>query len=135
MSVFSWNEKYSVHVEKMDEQHKKLFELISRLHEAMSEGKGNAELGEILNGLKVYTETHFTDEEKYMKSFGYSGLPEQKKQHTLFIEKINEYEKKLQDKKLGLSIEVLTFLRDWLIHHIQTVDAKYSENFNRHGLK
>lgn len=135
MSVFSWNEKYSVQIEAMDEQHKKLFELISKLHDAMSSGKGSLELGEILRGLKSYTDTHFKNEEKYMESFGYGGLVEQKKQHALFIEKINEYETKLEEKRLGLSIEVLNFLRDWLIQHIQTTDAKYAENFKAHGLK
>lgn len=134
MSLFTWNEKYSVHVENMDNQHKRLFELINRLHEAMSTGKGNAELGEILNGLKDYTVTHFADEEKYMESFGYTGLAEQKKQHKIFVDKISEYATELNEKKLGLSIEVLNFLKDWLVHHIQNIDTKYTENFHAHGM-
>ncbi len=135
MSLFTWNEKYSVHVEAMDNQHKKLFELITRLHEAMSAGKGNAELEEILRGLKEYTTTHFADEEKYMESFKYTGLAEQKNQHQVFIDKIGGYEKDLGEKRFGLSIEVLNFLKDWLINHIQTTDAKYTEIFHTNGLK
>ena len=135
MSLFTWNEKYSVHVETMDTQHKKLFELIAKLHEAMSAGKGNTEVGEILRGLNEYTTTHFADEEKYMESFGYTGLAEQKKQHQVFIDKINGYEKDLSEKRLGLSIDVLNFLKDWLVQHIQTTDAKYTEKFHAHGMK
>jgi len=134
MAFFTWNEQYSVHVEAMDNQHKRLFELISKLHEAMLTGKGNAELGEVLKGLKEYTTTHFAEEEKYMESFKYSGLVEQKKQHHAFIDKISEYETDLTEKRLGLSIDVLNFLKNWLVHHIQTLDAKYAESFHAHGM-
>ena len=135
MAVFTWSEKYSVHVEKMDNQHKKLFDLINQLHEAMSTGKGNEVMEGILKGLRDYSITHFTEEEKYMASFGYSGLSEQKKMHKMFIDTIDEYEQRATDKKLGLSIDVLHFLRDWLIQHIQSTDAKYGDTFNAHGMK
>ncbi len=135
MAIFTWDEKFSVHVEKMDEQHKKLFDLINQLHEAMSSGKGNAIMVEILSGLKDYTNVHFTEEEKHLQSFNYSGLAEQKKQHKLFIDKIEGYQKDLTEKRLGLSIEVMQFLRDWLLTHIQTIDAKYGDIFHSHGMK
>ncbi|HWQ66299.1 MAG TPA: bacteriohemerythrin [Methanospirillum sp.] len=135
MGLFAWDDKYSVHVGKMDEQHKKLFDLINQLHEAMTSGKGNAVMAEILKGLKDYTTVHFTEEEKYLESFKYSGLLEQKKQHKMFIDKISGYEADLSGKRLGLSIDVMQFLRDWLITHIQTIDMKYSETFQNHGMK
>lgn len=133
MGIFTWNEKFSVQVEEMDDQHKVLFDLINQLHDAMSTGKGNEIMAGILAGLKDYTLTHFSKEEKYLESFHYSGIAEQKKQHQLFVEKISEYEQKLTEKKLGLSIDVLHFLRDWLIQHIQTIDAKYADSFHSHG--
>jgi hemerythrin-like metal-binding protein len=119
----------------MDEQHKKLFDLINQLHDAMTSGKGNEAMAEILKGLKDYTTYHFTDEEKNLESFHYAGLAEQKKQHKMFVDKIAEYEKSLNEKRLGLSIDVFHFLRDWLIQHIQTVDARYADEFHSHGMK
>lgn len=135
MAIFKWDEKYSVKVHEMDDQHKRLFDLINQLHEAMHSGKGNAALAEILKGLKDYTITHFGAEEKYMEKIHYSGISEQKKQHLIFIKKIEEYVNDLESRKLGLSIEVLNFLRDWLINHIQLMDQKYSEDFQTHGIK
>lgn len=134
MSFFTWDEKYSVQVAEMDDQHKRLFEIIADLHQAMSQGKGNTVMADILKKLQDYTVTHFKKEEEYMQKFGYSGLAEQKKQHTLFIQKLSDYQISLSDKKLGLSIEVMTFLKDWLITHIQQVDTNYSETFHSHNL-
>lgn len=134
MSLVSWNDSYSVHVHEMDNQHKRLFELINQLHDAMLAGKGNETMDSILRGLKEYTITHFSAEEKYMEQFKYIGLVEQKREHASFIKKIEEYEKQLKDRKLGLSIDVMNYLKDWLIHHIQSVDSRYGETFQQHGL-
>ena len=68
-----------------------------------------------------------------MQKFGYSGLAEQKKQHSLFIQKITDYQNSLKDKKLSLSIEVMSFLKDWLINHIQATDSKYADAFHDHN--
>lgn len=134
MAFFTWDEKYSVHVKEMDEQHQRLFDIMAQLHTAMSEGKGNATLIEVLKSLHDYTVEHFSKEEQYMQKFGYSGLSEQKKQHAIFIQKITDYQTSLNDKKLGLSIEVMKFLKDWLIDHIQETDSKYAKSFNEHNL-
>jgi len=135
MVLFTWEDKYSVHVNLMDNQHKRLFDLINQLHTAMSEGKGNTVLADILKGLKEYTDLHFTEEERLMEKFGYTGLSGQKIEHKMFIEKIKGYEKELSEKKIGLSINVMQFLRDWLINHIQSVDSGYTDVFHSHGMK
>ncbi|MFH0967763.1 MAG: bacteriohemerythrin [Methanobacteriota archaeon] len=134
MAFFTWDTKYSVHVKEMDEQHQRLFSIMGQLHNAMSEGKGNATLSEVLKNLHDYTVEHFSKEEQYMQKFGYSGLADQKKQHAIFVQKITDYQNNLDNKKLGLSIEVMTFLKDWLINHIQATDSKYSQIFNDHNL-
>lgn len=35
-----------------------------------------------------------------------------------------------EKSKLGLSIEVMNFMSDWLINHIKSVDKKYGPFFN-----
>ncbi len=36
--------------------------------------------------------------------------------------------------KLVLSIEITTFLKNWLIEHIKDADMAYSRHFNENGL-
>jgi hemerythrin len=134
MAFFTWDDAYSVQVKEMDDQHKRLFEIMAKLHTAMTEGKSNTIMAGVLDELHDYTLEHFTKEEKHLASFGYPGLSEQKKQHAIFVAKIKEYQEKMKDQKFGLSIELMNFLKDWLVNHIKAVDSKYAETFHSHHL-
>ena len=63
MALIAWNDSYSVKVKQMDEQHKKLVEMINQLHDAMKVGQGKQVVGDVLNALVSYTKTHFASEE------------------------------------------------------------------------
>ena len=135
MPLFTWNESYSVSVKSMDDQHKRLFDLINQLHDAMNAGKGKQMVGLVLKEMLEYTRTHFTAEEKVLERLAYPGLPEQKKEHAIFISKIVEMQKKLESGSLTVSIEASQFLRDWLTNHIMVVDKKYGSFVTSHGEK
>ena len=55
MAILEWSEDYVVGVAEIDEQHKHLFDIVNRLHKAVSEGAEQSMLGEILNELIDYT--------------------------------------------------------------------------------
>jgi hemerythrin len=135
MPLFTWSDTYSVTVKSMDEQHKKIFALINQLHEAMIAGKGKLVIGSVLNEMLDYTRTHFTAEEKVLEKFTYAGLPEQKKEHAIFIGKIVEMQQKLQAGSLTVSLEASQFLRDWLTSHIMVIDKKYASFLSEKGQK
>ena len=79
--------------------------------------------------------THFETEERYFDQFGYPGADSHKKEHSDFAGKVSEFKGGFEKGKLGLSIEVMNFLSDWLQHHIKSVDKKYGPFFNAKGLK
>jgi hemerythrin len=135
MPLFTWNDTYSVSVKSMDDQHKKLFNLINQLHDAMSAGKGKAIVGTVLDEMLDYTRTHFTAEEKVLEKVAYPGLPEQKKQHKIYVDKIIEMQQKLQGGSLTVSMEASQFLRDWLTNHIMVIDKKYASYLTEKGEK
>lgn len=68
MSLITWSDSYSVKNMQMDDQHRKLVDLINDLHGAMKLGQGRQKLGTILDALVDYTRTHFRSEELLMKS-------------------------------------------------------------------
>ena len=51
MAILSWNANMSVNVGIIDRQHKRLFILINKLHNAMQMGKGNDVLNTPINDL------------------------------------------------------------------------------------
>ena len=135
MSLIMWDDSFSVNIMEIDIQHKKLLALVNELHDAMKERKGQDVLSKILKGLIRYTETHFKTEEIYFDRFGYPGATEHINEHAEFNRKINEFKAGLENGKLGLSIDVMHFLSNWLKNHIKITDMKYAGYFNEKGLK
>ncbi len=134
MEFFKWQDSFSVGVNDIDEQHKRLIDLINDLAKAMSEGKGRDLIGNIIKELEDYTVYHFDFEEKFMEKNGYSDLESHKKIHQNFVDKIKEFEIKNNEGSLLLSIDIFNFLRDWLKEHILGTDMKYSKEFKEKGL-
>jgi len=135
MNLISWDNSLSVNVEKIDKQHQKLIEMINQLHSKMKEGKGNKFTEEIIGKMAEYTKIHFSTEEKYFDLFDFEESDKHKAEHKAFIEKVAEFQDKLKKGELSLSIEVLSFLTNWLTNHIKGSDKKYTKCFNEHGLR
>jgi hemerythrin len=112
-------------VKGIDDQHKRLVELINELYEAMQTGKGKEILSSILERLFHYATIHFSDEEEYMRLFGSPMDKKHEEKHKDFIKKIIELQKNFNEGKAGISIEVLFYLKEWLLKHIMLEDKKF----------
>jgi len=134
MPLFTWNATYSVKVKRFDEDHQLLFAIINELHDGMKAGRGKEVLHDVLTKLLRYTERHFTAEEAVMKELGYPGLPAQIDQHRKFTSKIKEVADQYKAGTIGLSIEVLNFLTQWLSQHIVAADKQYGDFMNAKGV-
>lgn len=134
MAYLAWDEKYSVGVKEIDSQHQKLIELINELHEAMKLGKGKDIMSQVLQSLIDYTATHFGTEEKYMTAFKYPQFSSHKLEHEKFVKKVLDFQKDYNSGKLALTLDVMAFLKDWLVSHIQGTDKKFGPFFNEKGL-
>ena len=134
MALIDWSPAYSVKVKKFDDQHKKLVDLINQLHDAMKAGQGNSMIGTVLQSLVSYTGSHFADEIKLMQSHSYPDLAKHKAEHDKFVAQVLDFQKKFQDGSAMLTMSVLSFLKDWLVKHIQGEDKKYGPFLNGKGI-
>jgi len=134
MPIMKWSDDLSVRIAEIDQQHQRLIDLINNLHDAMLNKKGKEIVSQIIDELAAYTVYHFQTEEKYMKQFNYLGQISHKREHDSFISKVDSFQKDYDAGKLGLSLEIMTFLRDWVTGHIKGTDKKYSDIFTAHGL-
>lgn len=133
--AFEWKEEYSVQVKELDEQHKKLVQLIFRLFTAMNEQKTREELKTILDRLISYAVEHFSTEEKYFQSFQYEQADEHIAEHRKFTNKVADLKSRLENNEIEISFELIDFLEDWLVTHLMEQDRKYIECFTSNGLK
>jgi len=132
--TLKWRSIYSVNVKEIDEQHKKIFNIINRVS-AIKKGTSKEDKMKIINELKDYGIYHLNKEEKYFEKFNYLDKAPHIKQHNEYREKISEFTDKCLKSKQPENIKELSvFLRNWWINHIQNIDIKYSDFFNEKGL-
>lgn len=119
--MFTFTKDCLIGVSEIDEEHRKLFELIANIDSAVKSNDNPVDHAIILiNELKQYAVSHFAHEEAYMESINDSELIRQKKEHAAFIEKINSYSYTdvTEESAKAIILELLEFLSKWLMGHI-----------------
>lgn len=135
MTLIDWSDElYSVNIAEIDSQHKRLVDIINKLHASMSSGSSQEILSGIFNELIDYTIYHFKHEENLMAAHGYACLALHQREHEKFVNKILDYKKDFQDGKLFVGINVMKFLSDWLLTHITGTDRKYTAHLHQKGV-
>jgi hemerythrin len=130
-----WKDEYSVQVEEIDEQHKKLFSLINRLADAMKIGKGRDVLDAVLTELVAYTEYHFNTEERLFEEHGYPEHEDHKQMHDDLVNKVQELKAAFDSGNTKISVDVMLLLSNWLNNHILEVDKRYGPYLNDKGVQ
>ena len=120
--MYEMKPEYYTGIAQIDEEHKKLFEIADEAYELYKNEfipDKYDHIAKILNELRDYTKIHFQHEEEYMKSINYKGM---------FMQKVHELDlEHLDENSEEVIQEVLTFLTDWLVHHILETDKKIAE--------
>lgn len=135
MALLTWNKKYSVGVQRMDDQHTGLFQMLNDLHTAMINGEANKVVGSLLQKLAKYTVEHFAAEEALMEKFGFKELARHRVLHRDLTKKVGDFAVRFERGESAINLELLNFLRNWLTTHIEQEDKKYGVWMNERGVK
>jgi len=129
MKLFEWDGTFLTGNELVDNQHKKLVDLVNRFGELLSAGPPNPKHIEALcAGLVEYTNYHFTEEEHLMASVGLDKrhLHEHHKQHEDLISQIDPMRQLVLVGDLASGKYMFEFLVNWLVFHILGTDMLMS---------
>ncbi|MCB0378061.1 MAG: hemerythrin family protein [Bdellovibrionales bacterium] len=119
---------FSVGIEKIDDQHKVLVQLINSI-QLKKNSKDKDFIEKIVNTLVVYVEKHFHDEEQIMQNMGFPGLGKHKEKHGKFDQIAREFAQKFSqpgDQAVVLE-QLVAYLKKWLISHILVEDKAYKD--------
>jgi hemerythrin len=130
-----WNNKYCVGISIIDEQHKKLFGFLNKTLHAMEHSDDKEELKDVLEEMIKYAREHFATEEDYMMEFMYPEFQYHKEEHHNFANKTIAYYDSLVNGDYPISNELIEYLKQWLVNHIQLCDRRYIDCFKKNGLK
>ena len=135
MAFMRWTEKMSVGMAEMDADHKELIRIINQLAADADEEGRQAAVRQSLFGLLRYAEYHFAREEQVMAACQYPGIEDQKAEHRDFVARIGELNRRFdadpEDSAAVVNQALLTFLQDWLNHHILIEDMAYRSHVER----
>jgi hemerythrin len=129
-----WNNKYCVGISIIDEQHKKLFGFLNKTIDAMEHSDNIEELKEVLEEMTQYALEHFETEEAYMIKFDYPECRYHSEEHYRFFTKTIAYFDRVVNGDYYISNELIEYLKQWLVNHIQVSDRRYIDCFKKNGL-
>ncbi len=122
MAFVRWEDTYSVDIAMIDDQHKRLFELLEQFHEAIRHKQTKLAISDILKGMTNYTVYHFSSEETLMTRHNYPAYLQHKNAHSMFIDKVSNFRERFESGQLLIPLEIANFLKDWLSNHILFTD-------------
>ena len=131
-----WQDSLSVGIETIDNQHKSLFQALSDLQKAAQASGERLALQRLFTFLARYTVEHFRDEEVLMRGCNYSRYEAHKAEHDALAKQVLDVQAKYRSgATAALSMEVMNFLKNWLVKHIMGIDKKYTPYLNQRGVK
>lgn len=130
-----WKPEYSVGIEVVDTDHKKLFALCNELQKAIERKAVKEELGKIIDELVKYGEVHFRHEEVLFATHQYPKRAAHIARHEEFALVIHDFRKRWVDGDLIMGSELLGHIRAWLISHILTEDLEFAPFLKEKGCK
>lgn len=112
-----WEDRFSIHNNKIDLQHKKLFQLAHKAYMLDLKGTSRPEIKNILGEFFSYMKEHFDDEEAYMKEIGYPELEYHKVLHRTIVEELSKIITTISNVH-DMREKLKVIAHDWLLGHI-----------------
>ena len=121
--MLTWQERFTIGVESIDNAHRELFRIANKLHSVVRTNDSNIKwtAAQTIKYIHSYTLRHFQDEEAYMRSINFRDYEAHKTIHASMREKIipRLCARLEQEDYSAESIEFfLDVLEKWLTRHI-----------------
>lgn len=129
-----WDDRLSVGITQIDEDHKRLLGLINNLQTAAHYHTGEAFERQALDDLVDYTKFHFQREEELMREHGYADLPAHKAQHEAMIAEVAKVLQSYETDRERTIENLCRYLKEWLLKHIAGTDQAYAPYLQGKGV-
>jgi hemerythrin len=135
MPFLEWKDSYNIGVKEIDNQHRGLFDLISKLFTSRLYEPDGKYFFLTLNKFMEYAQVHFSTEERYMQEAQYPKFAEHQREHELFIEQVSKLIQDVEKKEPDIENKTLDFLKEWYLAHILGTDRDLEKWFQEKGFK
>jgi hemerythrin len=133
MGYLAWQADLDTGIDVIDNQHKRIVDMVNALHEAQRECEPQR-VQEVLENLVDYTLSHFAFEETLMEDAGYQFSNAHRSIHERFIDTVRRYQARARVGE-DVAEELKSLLSRWLFQHIRGDDKAYVAVVRRNLLK
>jgi hemerythrin-like metal-binding protein len=112
--------------EAIDEQHRLFLDMLAELGGQLTAGQHRQGVLDAFQGMRLYADGHFTEEEALMASHAYPELEAHRRLHRTFRAMARELEERFGEGEGLVSLETLEFLGAWFIGHIRNEDQRFA---------
>lgn len=124
-SLFTWAEKYRLGVNKMDDQHRDIIDLMNALYAKVHANAPKSEQIVCFERLLQVSEDHFHDEEVHMTATKYADVENHKRIHKSLVDRLRKIRETA--RTTAFTPKDFDFLKVWLSGHILGIDMKYAK--------
>lgn len=132
--VVRWSDAFRVGITEVDNQHLGLFNSMNKLYQAIVNEMHVDQVQQRLNELVLLAKKHLDDEEALMQRAGYTDFNAHKQVHVKLLTDMDNLLKRFANKEEGIEMELLFFLKNWLVDHIFRVDKRYAPQLKAAGI-
>lgn len=124
-TVVDWTAHHALGLDEIDAQHRLLFELANDLWHQLVRRSARNEVLATLTMLERSALSHFATEETFMRVTAYAQAAAHMAEHQAFVERVAQEKSRLAAGH-PLSLDLLSFLKQWLNEHIQVADVDFA---------
>ncbi len=133
--MIEWNEGLSLGVKILDDDHKKLLNMINEILSAIGSAEAKGEIEKKFINLERFTKEHCHQEELLLKDCNYIKLDNHVKLHKTFNSALVAIKNKFLTSKEPITAKEITIiLADWFSNHIIEEDIPTIPIFEKCGL-
>lgn len=133
MSMVVWNPAWETGISLIDQQHRELLAQFEGLLVAIHENHPEDRIPVLLQFLADYVESHFALEESLMQVADFPGLPGHRLIHDHMRGRVGELVEAAKANPATLTEEIIDFLTDWLLRHINEEDRRMAQHVRHAG--
>jgi len=137
MSMAEWKTSMQIGVREIDEQHERLTAIINDLYQAYMNGEDHTVLADLIAKVNEYAQEHFATERRYMAPYigQMPNYEEHMRQHREFFSNCVSFLLEYLDKGTGITPELLDYLTDWWMKHINGTDQVMGAVLRANGVE
>lgn len=132
---FEWRDDWTLDVGFMDEDHRMLAGMLSRIAREFGDWSGTvpretdaSALLTALDDLGCHVREHFGREEEVMRTLGYPEFPAHKSEHAILLAEYSMMVREIRESgSTRLDMSALDSLKTWLMGHVLEADKQLAE--------